>query len=216
LLGQIQAEIEGNSTSQKSSGANVHPPGAGAGAGAGSGSGTGSRAEQELIHKARETVEALTVQIQTSATAADESKLERLLGLCDQLNGGVDTLASRISRRSRLRGLGLKVDGLHGTGTATEAVVAAGANGETMAHEAEENVPLTPRVDKGKGRAEPEPEEPEKVLSPTFTITESEDEDEDDHRYVDVEEGDEIGVQATSPTDRFVRSCRASRAASMS
>ena len=72
---------------------------------------------------------------------------------------------------------------------------------------------LTPRVDRGKGRAKPEPEELEKVLSPTLTITESEDEDEDDHRYVDVEEGDELGMQATSPTDRFVR---ASRAVSMS
>ena len=205
MLGQIRAEIERNDASQKSSGVNVHPPSASAG--------SGSRAEQELIHKAHETVEALTVQIQTSATAADESKLERLLVLCDQLNGGIDTLASRISRRSRLRGLGLKVDGLHGTGTAVEAAADAGANGETATHEDEENVPLTPRVDKGKGRAEPEPEELEKVLSPTFTITESEDEDEDDHRYVDVEEGDELGVQATSPTDRFVR---ASRAVSMS
>ncbi|KAH0828810.1 hypothetical protein J3R83DRAFT_3258 [Lanmaoa asiatica] len=190
LLGQLQAEIEGKGALQTNLGVNVHPSGAGASAG----SGSGTEAEQELISKARGMVEALTVQIQTSATTADETKLERLLGLCDQLNGGADTLTSRVSRRSLLHGLGLKVDGLHGTG--------AGASGETTVHGDDGNVPLTPRVDKGKGRAEPEPEEPEKVLSPTFMITESEDEDEDDHRYLDVEEGEDVGVQATSPTDR--------------
>ena len=206
LLGQIQAEIERNGVSQTSPGVHVHPPNAGASAGSGSGSGSGSRAEQELVHKARETVEALTAQIQSSAAAADESKLERLLGLCDQLNGGIDTLASRVSRRTRLRGLGLKVDGLQGASTGVEVAVGVGVggHGEPTVREDEENVPLTPRVDKGKGRAEPEPVEPEKVLSPTFAITESEDEDEDDHRYVDVEEGDEVGLQVASPTDRFV------------
>jgi len=122
-------------------------------------------------------------------------------GLCDQLNGGIDTLTSRISRRPRLHDLGLKVDGLRSTGAG------AGANGETTVHEhgGEDNAPPTPRVDKGKGRADPEPERPEKVLSPTFMITESEDECEDDHRYLDVEEVDEVAVQATSPTDRYVR-----------
>ncbi|KAI9455536.1 hypothetical protein HD554DRAFT_269836 [Boletus coccyginus] len=198
LLGQIQAEIDGNSASpsRASLEINVHLANAAAGVGASA----GSAAEQELIHKARETVEALTVQIQSSATAADASKLERLLELCDQLNVGIDTLTSRISRRSRLHGLGLKVDGLHGTGAG------AGTNGETTVPEhrdgGEDNAPPTPRVDKGKGRADPEPEQPEKVLSPTFMITESEDECEDDHRYLDVEEGDEVAVQGTSPTDR--------------
>lgn len=190
LLGQIQAEIEGPQTNP---GANVRPTDAGASAGLRSGP------EQELISNAREMVEALTVQIQSSATAADESRLERLLGLCDRLNGGIDTLISRVSRRSLLHGLGLKIDSLNSSSTGV------GANGETTVHEDEENIPLTPRVDKGKGRAEPEPEEPEKVLSPTFMIAESEDEDEDDHRYLDVEEGEEVGVQATSPTDRYVR-----------
>lgn len=192
LLEEIQAE-----TSRTSSG-NVPPIDVGAGVGAsprsGSGSGTGTEQNQELISKAREMVEVLTVQIQTSATAADESKLERLLALCDQLNGGVDTLTSRASRRSLVHGLGLKLDGLSGAG------------GVTTVQDEDGDVLLTPRVDKGKGRAEPEPDEPEKVLSPTFMITESEDEDEDDHRYLDVEEGDgeEIGL-AASPTDRYVR-----------
>lgn len=194
---QIQAEIEGNGAPQTSLGVGVQHP-------AGSGSGSGS--EHELICKTRGMVEALTVQIQSSATAAEESKLERLLDLCDRLNGGLDTLTSRASRRSRLRGLGLRIDGLHVTDAGSGAGAGAGtdANGETTVHE-NENLPLTPRVDKGKGRAEPEPEEPEKVLSPTFMITESEDEDEDDHRYLDVEEGEEVHVQATSPTDRYVR-----------
>ncbi|KAF8552249.1 hypothetical protein OG21DRAFT_1498537 [Imleria badia] len=203
LLGQIQAEIEGDnnlSTSQTRL-VNVHPPSASASPSAVSGTGTGTGTEQELIYKAHETVEALTVQIQLGATAADESKLERLLVLCDQLNGGIDTLASRVARRSRPHGLGLKVDGLLGPVAGSVSFRGAGA-GDTPGHEDEETTPLTPRVDKGKGRAEPEPEESEKVLSPTFMITESEDEDEDDHRYLDVEEGDEVAVQATSPTDR--------------
>lgn len=68
-------------------------------------------------------------------------------------------------------------------------------NEETMVHD-NEDLPLTPRVDKGKGCAEREPdsEVPEKVLSPAFMISESEDKDEDKHRYLDVEEGvDETG-----------------------
>lgn len=169
-------------------GVHVHSTNAGAGPGL----------EQELIYKARKMVEVLTVQIQSNATAAEESNLERLLELCDRLNGGVETLTSRASRRSLLHGLGLKIEGLHGTGAGTGEI-----RGTTI-NENEENVSLTPRVDKGKGRAEPEPEEPEKVLSPTFMITESEDEDEDAHRYMDVDEGEEVGVLATSPTDRYV------------
>ena len=157
--------------------------------------------EQDLISNAREMVETLTFYIQSSAIAADESKMERLLGLCDQLNGGIDQLAMRASRRARVHGLGLKVDGLIGSGMGVSAV-----GGETTTQE-EGEVLLTPRVDKGKGRAQPVPEEPEKVLSPTFMITESEDEDEDERRYLDVEESAEEGggMQTGSPTDRCVR-----------
>lgn len=187
LLGQIQTDLQGNGTgdsgSQPSSGTNVP-------------AGSNVVVDQELVQKARETVEALTVQIQSSTTAADESKLERLLGLCDRLNGGIDALSSRLARRSRLRGLGLKVDGLHGPGVD----VGAGTN-EGTTEPSDRDGENTPRVDKGKGRAEPQPEEHEKVLSPTFMISESEDEDE--NRYLDVEEGDEV-LQATSPTDRCV------------
>lgn len=200
LLEQIRAENSRTSTG------NVPPIDAGAGTGASSvpGLGSGLAAEEDLVSKAREMVEALTVEIQTSATALDASKLERLLGLCDQLNGGVDTLTTRASRRARWHGLGLNIDGLPGMGA---------SEGITVVQEAdenEENTPSTPRVDKGKGRAAPEPEELEKVLSPTFMITESEDEDDDDHRYLDVEEGDVGEIeQATSPTDRCVGKCMA-------
>ncbi|KAG6371077.1 hypothetical protein JVT61DRAFT_10616 [Boletus reticuloceps] len=176
LLGQIQAEIEGTGDAASRTNAGVNVPSAGMSVGT----------EQELVQKAHDMVEALTAQIQSSTTAADESRLERLLGLCDQLNGGIDRLTSCIARRSRFQGLGLQVDGLSGTGASSGSGSAgASADGETTAHEDgdEENVPLTPRVDKGKGRAEPEPEEPEKV-------------------YLDVEEGDEVAVQATSPVDR--------------
>ncbi|KAF8129472.1 hypothetical protein EV363DRAFT_1219973 [Boletus edulis] len=197
LLGQVQAEIEGTGDAASRTNAGVNVLSAGMRVRVGTG--------QELVQKAHGMVEALTAQIQSSATAADESKLERLLVLCDQLNGGIDRLTACIARRSRFQGLGLQVDGLSGTGASSGSGSAgASADGETTAHEDgdEENVPLTPRVDKGKGRAEPEPEEPEKVLSPTFMITESEDEDEDNRRYLDVDEGDEVAVQATSPIDR--------------
>jgi len=153
-----------------------------------------SGAEQELIQEAREMVEELTAQIQS--TAVDETKLEELLGLCDKLNTGIDRLSSRTSSKSLLLGLGLKVDCLNGT---SGDVLHDSPKGDEENEEADGL--LTPRVDKGKGRAQPEPEVPEKVLSPTFTITESEDEDEDDHRFMDVEEGGEP-EQATSPTDR--------------
>jgi protein phosphatase 1 regulatory subunit 37 len=56
-------------------------------------------------------------------------------------------------------------------------------------------------VNMGKGHAKPEPEEPEKALNPTFMVAESEDEDEDEHRFLDVEQGEE---EVTSPTDRYV------------
>ncbi|KAF8436520.1 hypothetical protein L210DRAFT_2456252 [Boletus edulis BED1] len=197
LLGQIQAEIEGTGDAASRTNAGVNVPSACMRVRVGTG--------QELIQKAHEMVEVLTAQIQSSTTAADEFKLERLLVLCDQLNGGIDRLTACIARQSRFQGLGLQVDGLSGTGASSgSGSASASADGETTAHGDgdEENVPLTPRVDKGKGRAEPEPEEPEKVLSPTFMITESEDEDEDNRRYLDVEEGDEVAVQATSPIDR--------------
>ncbi|KAF9238210.1 hypothetical protein BU15DRAFT_88452 [Melanogaster broomeanus] len=152
-----------------------------------------SSAVEEVIQNAREMVEELTAQIQS--TTVDEAKLEQLLELCDELNNGINQLSSRASGKSLLHGLGLQVDCINGVG---EGVMHDSPKGD---EEHEEGALLTPRVDKGKGRAEPEPEEPEKVLSPTFMITESEDEDED-HRYMDVEEGEEPVVQATSPTDR--------------
>jgi hypothetical protein len=64
-------------------------------------------------------------------------------------------------------------------------------------------MPLMLCVDKSEGQVEPSPRNLKKCRVPV-----SEDEDEDDHRYFDVEGGDEVGVQATSPTDRYVRSCR--------
>lgn len=139
-----------------------------------------SLSPRELERKARELVNDLTVQIQSTAEA---SKLEPLLSLCDRLNAVVSNLST--SRPT----LGLKTKGLGVAELARGHVLHASP---TPMSDDEVDEPPTPRVDKGKGRAEPEPEEHEKVLSPSFMISESED------------EGSAEGPEAVavSPTDR--------------
>ncbi|KAL4079887.1 hypothetical protein V8B97DRAFT_1928380 [Scleroderma yunnanense] len=139
-----------------------------------------SVSSQELQEKARELVQDLTVQIQSTP---DASKLEPLLLLCDRLNNAISSLSTS---KPMVHKLGLRTEGLG----------VHSLNGNTL-HASpvsmDDELP-TPRVDKGKGRAEPEPEEPEKVLSP-FMISESEDED---GSY----EGEESADAVASPTDR--------------
>ncbi|KAI6100340.1 hypothetical protein F5141DRAFT_1141856 [Pisolithus sp. B1] len=135
---------------------------------------------QEIEQKARELVNDLTVQIQSTAEA---SKLEPLLSLCDRLNAVVSN--SSTSRPT----LGLKTQGLGVAELASGHIL---HTSPAPMSDDEDDEPPTPRVDKGKGRAEPEPEEHEKVLSPSFMISESED------------EGSVEGTEAVavSPTDR--------------
>ncbi|KAI5987226.1 hypothetical protein EDD15DRAFT_2469702, partial [Pisolithus albus] len=139
-----------------------------------------SLSPRELEQKARELVNDLTVQIQSTAEA---SKLEPLLSLCDRLNAVVSNLSTPRPT------LGVKTQGL---GVAEQARGHVLHASPTPMSDDEVDEPPTPRVDKGKGRAEPEPEEHEKVLSPSFMISESED------------EGSAEGPEAVavSPTDR--------------
>lgn len=141
---------------------------------------------QELVQKAQNLLQELTVQIQGTG---DATKLDALLLLCDKLNTALVTLSSR-SDKPISHSLRLKTGSLDGTRMLH-------ASPTSMIGEGDE-VPLTPRVDKGKARAESEPEEPEKVLSPSFMISESEDEDEN------YEEDADGGVTSPLPTDRLV------------
>ena len=72
-----------------------------------------------------------------------------------------------------------------------------GESSEASSVEGFEDLPTTPKIDKGKGKAEPEPEEPEKVLGPRICVNDSEDEDEDGVLYEDA-----VEVVEASPTDR--------------
>ncbi|KAI6169874.1 hypothetical protein EDD17DRAFT_1785645, partial [Pisolithus thermaeus] len=135
---------------------------------------------QEIEQKARELVNDLTVQIQSTA---DASKLEPLLSLCDRLNAVVSNLSTPRPT------LGLKTQGLGVAELASGHIL---HTSPAPMSDDEDDEPPTPRVDKGKGRAEPEPEEHEKVLSPSFMISESEDEG-------SVEGAEAVAV---SPTDR--------------
>lgn len=148
-----------------------------------------SPADQDLVQQAKTTVDEITEKVQTTT---DVVLLEEFLGLCDKLNNAIIQLSSAPPSRSLLHGLGLSIP----------SAVIRSTDGDTL-HEnpadlSEDDMPLTPKVDKGKGRAEPEPEEPEKVLSPTFMITESEDEDEDDNRL----SGEEDQINVPSPVVR--------------
>ncbi|KAH7915505.1 hypothetical protein BJ138DRAFT_1187914 [Hygrophoropsis aurantiaca] len=170
------------------------------------------KSSEELSQKAKAIVDELSAQL---GTTTDGAALEELLGLCDQLNAGIAQLSAKVPNKFLLHGLGLKIDsalgapvnpnvGVNGNGHVVYAspIQSLGdvsqRGDDEIGHE--EEVPMTPRVDKGKARAEPEPEEPEKVLSPTFLI-DSEDEDEDDHRFLE-EVGGPGEVGMPSPTDR--------------
>ena len=109
------------------------------------------------------------------------------------LNDSLTSLVARASPRPKvtLTGLGIGLHDVKGKASTDTIPNGEGSdlNGSTNGHvviadrrddehetETEEDVPATPKVDKGKGRAIPEPEEPEKVLSPNFVL-ESDDED---------------------------------------
>ncbi|KAJ7343861.1 hypothetical protein DFH08DRAFT_915041 [Mycena albidolilacea] len=142
----------------------------------------------------------------------DPARMEALLAANDALTA----LVARVPPPGRptltLQGLGLKwAPGATAASPAREngdgGVYVLGApngNGH-LEHGEDEELPTTPRVDKGKARAVPEPEEPEKVLSPTLML-EEDDDDEDGEgrlRFSPVEgEDDAETVTGESPTNR--------------
>ena len=140
----------------------------------------------ELISKAKAL---LTSLAETIRTVSEPARLEDLLSLNDSLT----SLVAHASPRPKvtLTGLGIDLHDVKGqaspdtipngggsdlNGSVNGHVVIADKEDDEHETEAEEDVPATPKVDKGKGRAIPEPEEPEKVLSPNFVL-ESDDED---------------------------------------
>jgi protein phosphatase 1 regulatory subunit 37 len=156
--------------------------------------------------------EALTRELSTTIQATEDlGRMEELMNVNDELT----TFIARAPPPGRptltLQGLGLKwAPGATVASPAMEnedSIARLGAlpqGGDAAASGyvglEEEELPTTPRVDKGKARAVPEPEEPEKVLSPTLT-------DEDDElgeRFSPEEEreDDEETVIGESPTDR--------------
>ncbi|KAJ6452773.1 hypothetical protein C8R45DRAFT_1083260 [Mycena sanguinolenta] len=142
----------------------------------------------------------------------DPGRMEALLNVNDELTA----LIARVPPVGRptltLQGLGLKwTPGATVASPAKEnggsaAREVAPTNGIGNGHVIEEEeLPTTPRLDKGKAKAVPEPEELEKVLSPTLMLADDEEDDDPDRmRFSPVEEGEDDGetVIAESPTNR--------------
>lgn len=148
--------------------------------------------DPELKNRAQTVMASLASLIETTG---DPSRLEELLALNDEITS-LMSFASYSPPAPSLNGLGIRID------TAVAGTVSNG-NGHAIpvgdASDTDEDLPITPRLDKGKGRAEPEPEEPEMVLTPTTSFRVSESDDEDEARLAAEQEGME-GV--VSPTDR--------------
>ncbi|TFY60339.1 hypothetical protein EVG20_g7457 [Dentipellis fragilis] len=129
---------------------------------------------------------------EAAQVVSDPEQLSDVLALNDYLRAAVARAGQAARPQIRLAGLGLDL----GKGVGENGV----ANGhmedakevESPVEDAEDEMPPTPRVDKGKGRAEPEPEEPEPVLSPSFG-------------RVVADEGEGEGEDGRSPTDRSKR-----------
>ncbi|KAF7377182.1 hypothetical protein MSAN_00137700 [Mycena sanguinolenta] len=144
----------------------------------------------------------------------DPARMEALLNVNDELTA----LIARVPPVGRptltLQGLGLKwTPGAtvaspakeNGGSVAREIGSPNGIGNGHVIGEEEEELPTTPRLDKGKAKAVPEPEEPEKVLSPTLILADDEDDDDPDRmRFSPVEEGEDDGetVIGESPTNR--------------
>ncbi|KAJ7229308.1 hypothetical protein B0H12DRAFT_1212926 [Mycena haematopus] len=146
----------------------------------------------------------------------DPSRMEALLDVNDALTALIARAPPPGRPTLTLQGLGIKwAPGATVASPATEVRAVNGnghGNGNGLGNgnghvggedEPEEELPTTPRLDKGKAKAVPEPEEPEKVLSPTLMLADDED-DEDRMRFSPVEEGEDDAetVVGESPTNR--------------
>lgn len=125
-----------------------------------------------------------------------------MLALNDELTSLLARVNARRPELKRLKGLGINVEDAR----LSPAIVSNGHASsdhlrpeEAEEDELEEEIPVTPRIDKGKGRAEPEPEEPPPVLSPTLLMPDY------DFEYAEPTESLLGQVESiVSPTDRYV------------
>lgn len=151
--------------------------------------------DPEVADAAREAMKSLAKVIEATE---DPSQLEEMLALNDDITALLKR--ATVQKRPTLSGLGIRLENGH---PVAENGAALGADLQG----ADDDEPLTPRVDKGKGRAEPEPEPLEPVLSPTRVTLDSEDEE---GEVVDSLLGQVESI--VSPTDRWVRSTSVSGA----
>lgn len=142
--------------------------------------------DPEILSSAKESLKALAHLIEESD---DPSQLEELLGLNDELTS---LLARSSPKRPGIKFGGLAIQ-------LPEGRLASPVNGSALPADLrdDDDIPRTPRIDKGKGRAEPEPEKTEPVLTPTIQHEAfySEDAEPEESLLSDVE-----GI--VSPTDR--------------
>ncbi|KAI0321438.1 hypothetical protein OF83DRAFT_1051221 [Amylostereum chailletii] len=146
-------------------------------------------ADPELVSKTKAVIKPLNDMIRSTS---DPTKLEDLLVLNDSLT----SLLAQVNPRPQLslQGLGLAFRQL--TPSPTPSPANGSANGMTNGHvvvspnpqddDQGEDLPVTPRIDKGKGKAPPEPEVHEQVMSPDimspriFQLPSSDEEGEND------------------------------------
>ncbi|KAI0042771.1 RNI-like protein, partial [Auriscalpium vulgare] len=161
--------------------------------------------DPELVIRTKSLLPALAEIIQ-SPTATD--RLDELLNLNDSLTSMVAQASPR--PRITLQGLGmdLKPVGFDqdahrispgGSTMGNGHVHSPNGKVDNLIEDDAEEMPSTPKIDKGKGKAPPEPEVVEPVMSPTnFVVAESDDEEGREH-------DGEVGEDERSPTDRSRR-----------
>ena len=139
--------------------------------------------DMELLSKSKSVVPDLADIIQATN---DTRVLEDLLVLYDSLTSIIAQASPRPDLQ--LQGLGpeLKASGSQSEKEITLLSRSASTNGITNGYlsrngqdisDLDEEVPSTPKVDKGKGKAVPQLEEPERILSSNFVLVESDEED---------------------------------------
>ncbi|KAA1472653.1 RNI-like protein [Dentipellis sp. KUC8613] len=144
---------------------------------------------EAALERARALLPALE---EAAQVVSDPERLNDVLALNDYLRAAVARGAQAARPQIRLAGLGLDLGKGVGENGVANGHVEDAKEVESPEEDAEDELPPTPRVDKGKGRAEPEPEEPEPVLSPSFV-------------RVAANEGEVEGEDGRSPTDRSKR-----------
>lgn len=151
---------------------------------------------EDLPTRSRTALQSLAALIESTD---DPSQLEGMLALNDELTSLLARVNARRPELKRLKGLGINVEDARLSAAIVSNGHASSDHLRTEEDELEEEIPVTPRIDKGKGRAEPEPEEPPPVLSPTLLMPDY------DFEYAEPTESLLGQVESiVSPTDRYV------------